>query len=409
MAPPAPIVMPKLGLTMTEGLLASWRVAPGDTVRPGDILFIVETEKIATEIEAQEEGRIGALVVPEGETVPVGTVVAEWEGLGGSRSPPQQEREAVQAAAVLQPDPAEALAQRPSGARIVATPLARRLARQNSVDLSRIAGSGPRGRIKAADVEAALAAAAARPVAQPLRAPAAAASRRPATAMEKVIARRLSLSKQTIPHFYVLAEADVTQLLSLREELNADKATARLSITHFIVAAVGRALAAMPDCNALWEDDEIVALAAGDVGLAVDGERGLLVPVLRDAGRLSLDEVGRGCADLVARARAGRLAAGELEGGAISVSNVGMFGASHLVPIVNPGQSAILGVAAEKAVFRPDAAGAPNLRREIGLTLSCDHRVLDGVRAARFLDHIVDLLAHPLRLLRSPSPDGSQS
>ena len=131
--------------------------------------------------------------------------------------------------------------------------------------------------------------------------------------------------------------------------------------------------------------------------------------MLHDAGRLSLDGVGRGCADLVARARAGRLAAGELEGGAISVSNVGMFGASHLVPIVNPGQSAILGVAAEKAVFRPDAAGAPSLRREIGLTLSCDHRVLDGVRAARFLDHIVDLLAHPLRLLRSPPSDGSQS
>lgn len=414
MVQPAPIVMPKLGLTMTEGLLASWRVGPGDAVRTGDILFIVETEKIATEIEAQQEGRIGALLVPEGETVAVGTVLAEWAGATSSEGAAPPEAAEAPAAPALRAS-APPAAPRTDG-RVVATPLARRIARLGGIDLGGIAGSGPRGRIKAADVEAALAAGAASPPPAAPSAPAAPsspagapASRRPATTVEKVIARRLSQSKQTIPHFYVLAEADVTRLLALREELNADQPGPRLSITHFIMAAVGRALVAMPDCNALWEDEEIVTLGASDVGLAVDSERGLLVPVLRDAGRLPLDAVGRGCADLVARARSGRLAADELAGGAISVSNVGMFGASHLVPIVNPGQSAILGVAAEKAVFRPDAAGAPSLRREIGLVLSCDHRILDGVRAARFLDHIVDLLAHPLRLLRGVSSGGSLS
>ncbi|MGO4263901.1 2-oxo acid dehydrogenase subunit E2, partial [Lysobacter sp. TAB13] len=185
--------------------------------------------------------------------------------------------------------------------------------------------------------------------------------------------------------------------LGLREELNGSSGHTRLSITHFIMAAVGRALVEMPACNLLWAEDEIIELASPDVGLAVDSERGLLVPVLREAGHLSLDAVADGCGDLVARARSGRLASAELEGGAISVSNVGMFGASHLVPIINPGQSAILGVAAQKPVFRPDANGLPCLRREVGLVLSCDHRVLDGVRAARFLDHIVNTLENPLQ------------
>lgn len=399
----APIVMPKLGLTMTEGLLASWRVGPGDTVATGDILFIVETEKIATEIEAQQGGSIGEILIPEGETVPVGTVLASWAGAGGAAQAKPADLAAgsdgrVKSDPLLRPSSTEAPV---NGGRLIATPLARRLARENGLDLASVAGSGPRGRIKQADVRAALAASASRvESAAPAASVRAAHRRRAASPVEKVVARRLTLSKQTIPHFYVHAEADISRLLALREELNGSGSHARLSITHFIMATVGRALAEMPACNVLWAEDEIIELASSDVGLAVDSERGLLVPMLRDAGSLGLDAVAEACGDLVARARAGRLASSELEGGAISVSNVGMFGASHLVPIINPGQSAILGVAAEKPVFRPDGNGQPSLRREVGLVLSCDHRVLDGVRAARFLDHIVNTLENPLRLLR---------
>ncbi|MBN9446656.1 MAG: 2-oxo acid dehydrogenase subunit E2 [Bosea sp.] len=417
MSASAAIVMPKLGLTMTEGLLASWRVGPGDTVATGDVLFVIETEKIATEIEAERAGRIGAILVPEGETAPVGATLATWadgEGVATSASAEASASSVPQAVPAAAPMPAAAPAveARPSGsgARIVATPLARRVARQNGVALDRVAGSGPHGRIKLKDVEATLAAA---PTASHVTGGAAArkadSQRRPATPVEQVVARRLSQAKQTIPHFYVLAEADITGLLAAREELNAAGGPQRLSITHVIMAAVGRALLAQPEINAIWDEGDIVTLAGSDVGMAVDSPRGLMVPVLRDAGAQHLDAVARGCAGLVSRARDGRLTTADCEGGAISVSNVGMYGASHLVSIINPGQSAILGVAAVKPVFRPDERGQPTLRQELGLVLSCDHRVIDGVRAARFLDLVVKTLEHPLPLLRQPAPQGSQT
>ncbi|CAN7348057.1 dihydrolipoamide acetyltransferase family protein [Bosea sp. LjRoot9] len=407
MSESAAIVMPKLGLTMTEGLLASWRVGPGDAVATGDVLFVIETEKIATEIEAEHAGRIGAILVPEGETVPVGAVLATWGDGTPEIDPATAKAETAPVAA--KPIPPSAPFAVPSSAigRIVSTPLARRIAKQNGLDLAGVTGSGPRGRIKLADVQAALAAKPASiVVARPVAArPAVSASRRPATSIEQVVARRLSQAKQTIPHFYVLAEADITQLLAIREDLNAAGGPVRLSITHFIMAAVGRALIAMPQANALWDEGDIVTLAGSDVGLAVDSPRGLVVPVLREAGRGHLDAVAADCAWIIGRARDGKLTAGDFEGGAISVSNVGMYGASHLVPIINPGQSAILGVAAAKPVFRPDLHGQPLLRREIGLVLSCDHRVLDGVRAAQFLDLIVNTLEHPLPLLRQPATE----
>ncbi len=411
MSESAAIVMPKLGLTMTEGLLALWRVGPGDTVATGDVLFVIETEKIATEIEAQHPGRIGAILVPEGETVPVGATLATWAdgttaAAATSAAPvatlAAEARPQAAPVAVREPEPARS----GTSARIVATPLARRVARQNGIALDRVAGSGPHGRIKLKDVEAALAAV---PAAGTSPARKAENQRRPATAVEQVVARRLSQAKQTIPHFYVLAEADITGLLAAREELNAAGSPQRLSITNFIMAAVGRALVAQPEINAVWDEGDIVTLAGSDVGMAVDSPRGLMVPVVRDAGAQHLDGVAQACAGLVAKAREGRLTTADCEGGAISVSNVGMYGASHLVSIINPGQSAILGVAAVKPVFRPNAQGQPTVRQELGLVLSCDHRVIDGVRAARFLDLVVKTLEQPLPLLRQPAPQGSQT
>jgi pyruvate dehydrogenase E2 component (dihydrolipoamide acetyltransferase) len=397
------IIMPKLGLTMTEGVVASWRVGPGDQVRNGDILFIVETEKIATEIEAQGDGRIETIEVAEGTTVPIGAVVATWTGkgaaqLGGDQSAPM--------AAPDQPAP-PSVAQAPhpapeSGGRIIATPLARRLARDADIALATVTGSGPRGRIKARDVETAIAARSAvtRPATPPRGEPAVEGDRRTASALEKTVARRMTEAKQAIPHFYVLAEADVTDLLKLREQLNAMEGFTRISINHLVVAAVGRAIMRMPEINVVWNDDAFVQLSGSDVGMAVDTPRGLLAPVIRDAGTLSLEALARAANATAERARAGQLLAGDLVGGAIAVSNVGMYGASHLVPIINPGQSAILGVAGIKPVFRPDDNEQPVLRREVGLVLSCDHRVLNGVAAARFLDCITDFLRNPLGLLR---------
>jgi pyruvate dehydrogenase E2 component (dihydrolipoamide acetyltransferase) len=409
----AAIVMPKLGLTMTEGLVASWRVGPGDRVKSGDVLFVVETEKVATDIEAQADGQIESIVTAEGETVAVGAVVATWTG-------PVAE---TATAPVSAPSPARSEVAAPAPAartsdweRVVATPHARKRARQGGVDLHDVKGSGPRGRINASDVEAAIVRVRESDAASPATARKAVsdaisqadssthrephASRRPASPIEKVVARRLTASKQEIPHFYVFANADVTRLLALREELNADADRPRLSITHFVIAAVARALAKRPEINVLWRDDEVVNLGQIDIGLAVDTERGLMAPVLRNLGRLGLDAIAAAATDLVRKARNGRLDTGELEGGAVSISNVGMYGASHLVPIINPRQSAVIGVAAVQPVFRPDESGAPKLCRELGLVFSGDHRVLDGVRAARFLDSVTHLLEHPLLLLR---------
>lgn len=382
--------MPKLGLTMTEGVVTSWQVGPGDQVRSGDVLFVVETEKIATEIEAEGDGRIETIEVPEGATVAVGAVVATWTS--GRSVRPQQGDDRVTAAS--RPDAR-------ATARMVATPLARRLARQAGIPLHAAKGTGPRGRIKAHDIEVlAAASTAANASDKPRERATEGTHRRAASMLEKVVARRMTEAKQTIPHFYLLAEADVTRLVAFREEANSMPEFARLSINHLVIATVGRAIVRMPEMNIVWDDGEFVQLSSSDIGMAVSTDRGLYAPVVRDAGRLPLETLSRTADEVTARARAGQLLPDELTGGAIAVSNVGMYGASHLVPIINPGQSALLGVGRIKEVFRPDAGGKPELRREIGLVLSCDHRVFDGVAAARFLNCITGLLEKPIALLR---------
>lgn len=394
MAESSPILMPKLGLTMTEGLLVSWNVKAGDSVHAGDLLFTVETDKISTDVEARADGEILSIMVQEGNTVSVGTPVALWTGpsfgADAGEDAPEAEVPAVSeiAAAVAAPPS--------TGIRILATPLARRRARQAGIDLASIAGSGGRGRIKAVDIS--------RAVEQGRTTTSAVApahrSRRPASAFERVVARRLTESKQNIPHFYVLTDVDITDLLRLREQLNRDATGVRISVNHFIVAALARSVAAYPDTNAVWTSDGIDSFDSVDIGIAVDSERGLVVPVLRGAERLGLDALAGQATALVVKARDGHLEAGDIEGGAFSVSNVGMFGATALVPIINPGQSAILGVGAPKDIFRPDERGQPRLARQLSLVLSCDHRVLDGVRAARLLDRVRELLESPARLIR---------
>lgn len=406
--------MPKLGLTMTEGALAEWTLAPGARFKAGDCVFVVENDKAATEIAAASDGVMGAPLVAVGETVPVGAVVGHWDD--GVPS----------IASVAVADPADSVA---TTARRPVTPFARRLARDHQVALADVTGSGPRGRVRASDVDAALKARTSVPTPTPAPAPSppaatasateanralaayrlqppapaapgtAAGRLQPFTGVQQATAARLTAAKQDIPHFYLAREAEVSCLLDLYAKLKDPQTEPRLTLNHFFVAAVGRALRALPELNRIWTPQGALLLDGSDVGVAVHTEYGLRVPLVRDAGRLSLIDLARRANTLAERARAGRLGADEMAGGAITVSNAGMHGLTSMTSIIVPGQSMILGVGSVRELLRPDARGQPALRREIALVLSLDHRVLDGVGGAALLSEIVDGLAHPTRLL----------
>ncbi|MCP1337247.1 dihydrolipoamide acetyltransferase family protein [Futiania mangrovi] len=402
------IVMPKLGLTMTEGLVTEWRVGPGDRFAPGDILLVIETEKIANEIEAEDAGEIAEILVGEGETVAVGTPLARLKAGGAAGTAKSEaapaETPSEKPTATEPKLAAAATAPRKEGERIIATPLARRIARQDGVDLAAVAGSGPRGRIKAEDVEAAKARQAST-AAMP-EGPAPEGERVAVTGAQATIVRRLTQSKQEIPHFYVAADADVGPLMALRAQVNAVGDWPRTTLTHWIVAAMGRALTEMPQMNRVWDDGHLVSLPRADVGLAVDTPRGLYVPVVRDAGHRSVGEIAVAAGALVEKARGGGLDAAAMAGGAITLSNVGTNAVRYLTPIINPGQAMILGAGAVGEVFRPDAEGRPVLKRELGLVLACDHRVINGMDGAAFLARVVELIGQPMRLLTVPAKEG---
>lgn len=217
------------------------------------------------------------------------------------------------------------------------------------------------------------------------------------------MARRLTAAKQDVPHFYLALEADVAALSTLRAKLN-QAGGPRLTLNDFIVAALGRALLDEPAANRVWIDHEMLQFDTSDVGVAVNTERGLFVPVVRDPGRQSLSEVAGQTRALVDRARAGRLGAAEMSGGAVTVSNAGMFNVTYMTPIITPGQAMTMGVGSVRQLFRPDAQGLPSLRSEIGLVLACDHRVLDGVSGLRFLNCVVRYLHRPGDLLAPREP-----
>ncbi|TNE36249.1 MAG: 2-oxo acid dehydrogenase subunit E2 [Alphaproteobacteria bacterium] len=413
MPPSSNLIMPKLGLTMTEGTISEWLLAPGDSFGKGDVVLVVETEKIANEIEAPAEGRLRDILVPAGETVEVGTAIAKWDI--GEAAPDIVPAE--QAAPATSGDGPEAMEKMPSAVsgaaaisaeekqpdisgRVIATPLARRIARQNGVELRGLDGSGPKGRIKAADVQAAIAK---REEGAILRqdktgAPAASLSRAP-TAYETVAARRLVESKRDIPHFYLSTEVDAGELLALRAELNAEGEMLRISINDLIIAAVARALRDNRRANSVWRENEIIELQAEDIGLAVNTDNGLFAPVLRNLGDAGIASVAKQARSLAEKARDGALSAEDLVGGATTVSNAGMFDVTYMSSIINPGQSSILGVGSIRQAFRPDEEGKPVLKQEMGLVLSCDHRILDGVSALAFLNSIKGYLEKPLRLL----------
>ncbi len=445
---PKTITMPALSPTMTEGTLASWSVKEGDEVAAGDVIAEIETDKATMEVEAVDEGRIARILVPAGsENVAVNTPIAilleegedesALEGFtpeagGGAVSAetplaetpapspapaPAQAGPASAQPAAVQPSPVAAspAAAAGSGARIFASPLARRMAEQAGLDLAAIKGSGPNGRIVKRDIEAALAAGKAAPAAaapapaETVAAPAAPAigeaapltddyEEVPLNNMRRTIARRLSESKQTVPHFYLSVDVELDKLLALRKDLNSRSDDYKISVNDFIVRASALALRKNPDVNAQWTDKAILRHRKVDISVAVAIDGGLITPIVRDADRKGLAEIANETKDLAARAREGKLMPEEYQGGTFSISNLGMFGIDQFVAVINPPQAAILAVGQgmQKAVVRDGAVAVATV---MSCTLSCDHRVFGGAEGAKFLQTFKGLIEDPVTML----------
>lgn len=407
------IVMPKFGLTMTEGLITAWHRKPGEMVKAGELLFEVETEKVTNEVEASVDGVLEEILFAEGSVVAVGLPIARLsDGVSGTVSTPKSAaagKDAPSARKLMAEYGVDRDSVEGSGRggrvmkadvlRVVATPLARRITRRDGIDLAGVTGSGPRGRIKAADVEA---------VRRTEPAPVSSAnSPLPPDPIRAATARRVQAAKRDIPHFYLTRHVDTRALNRLRADLNSAAAgRVKLSVTHLLVKAAGLALACHPALNRVWLPDGILALDSIGVGIVTETPQGLRIPVADGADGVPLDDLAEICTNLFGRARAGTLTSADVSGGAISISNVGMFGADTLTPIISPPQAMILGVGAEQRLFRPDAEGRPELVLEIVLTLAADHRLIDGADAARFLATLAGVLEEPLALLRPPRPSG---
>jgi pyruvate dehydrogenase E2 component (dihydrolipoamide acetyltransferase) len=434
---PTEILMPALSPTMEEGTLAKWLVKEGDTVSSGDLLAEIETDKATMEFEAVDEGIVGKILVAEGsEGVKVNTPIAvlledgeSADDIGETSAPADSkdaEKEAPKQSGAPAPTaatPAPAAPAASDGTRLFASPLARRIAADKGLDLSAISGSGPRGRIIKADVEGA--SASAKPAAAATAAPAAASAAPAAMAsgpsadtvakmyadrdyeevaldgMRKTIAARLTEAKQSIPHFYLRRDIKLDALLKFRGQLNKDLESrgVKLSVNDFIIKACALALQSVPDANAVWAGDRMLKLKPSDVAVAVAIEGGLFTPVLRDSEMKSLSALSAEMKDLAARARDRKLAPHEYQGGSFAISNLGMFGIDNFDAVINPPHGAILAVGAgvKKPVVGAD--GELSVATVMSVTLSVDHRVIDGALGAQLLQAIVDNLENPMVML----------
>jgi pyruvate dehydrogenase E2 component (dihydrolipoamide acetyltransferase) len=427
------ILMPALSPTMTEGKLAKWHVKEGDSVKSGQVVCEIETDKATMEVEAVDEGKVGRLVVAEGtEGVKVNAVIAVLleegetevpkDAAAPAAAPPAAKPAAAAAPAAAPapaaPKPASAAAPAPQpaaasgGARIFASPLAKRIAADKGLDLSRIKGSGPNGRIVKADVESAKPGA---PAAAPAAAPAPRAAppagaqpvfvapgdtRVPHTSIRKVIARRMLESKQTVPHFYLTVDLEIDALLAARQAINvvAEKRGSKVSVNDMMIKACAKALRDHPECNASWTEDEMIQYGAVDISVAVATDRGLITPIVRSADMKGLAQIATEMKDLAARAKTGKLKLEEFQGGGFTISNLGMFGIQNFSAIINPPQAMILavGVGEERAVVRK---GQMVVRNMMSCTLAVDHRVVDGAMGAQFLQTLRAYVEQPASML----------
>jgi pyruvate dehydrogenase E2 component (dihydrolipoamide acetyltransferase) len=445
------IVMPKMGDTMEEGKILSWHKQEGDTVEKGEAIAEIETEKVNIEAESFASGTLRKILVPAGQSVPVGAPIAlvgepseplpaEYGGAptstsasAGSPAPASQATAAPQQPAsqlVAQPQlvgvgtaaapgPNGHLAPAPGGERIFISPIARRIAQEHQLDVSRIQGTGPGGRIIREDVQAYLASTQAapqvmpevtpQPAAQPLApqplptaAPGEEVEAVPLTAIRKTIARRLQQSMQTAPHFYVTMSIDTTRLAEFRANANQYAETLpetiKISFNDLIVKAVALALARMPQINVSFDGERLLLKKHVNVGVAVALEQGLIVPVVRDADKRGLLDIARESRRLVEAARTGKLKPEEFQGGTFSVSNLGMYEVEEFTAVINPPESAILAVGA----IMPTPVvedGQVVVRDRMKVTLSIDHRAIDGAQAAQFLREVKRLLEQPMAMM----------
>jgi pyruvate dehydrogenase E2 component (dihydrolipoamide acetyltransferase) len=416
----AELTMPALSPTMEKGTLAKWLVKEGDAVRPGDLLAEIETDKATMEVEAADAGIIGKLLVAEGtEDVEVGAAIALFTADGDAPAAPSAAAPVAISAAPAQAPVAElavVMAERESppataapATAIKASPLARRIALAEGLDLTGIIGSGPRGKILKSDlgltpprsVAVPALAVAAGPAPQALPPPASVPFETvKLSGMRKTIARRLSEAKQSVPHFYLGLDLRLDDLLRTREELNASLATQhiKLSVNDFLIKALGIALERVPDANVQFAGDDLYRFARVDISMAVAVPGGLITPVIRDAANRRLSQIAVESRDLAERARAGKLAPEDYQGGTASISNLGMFGMKTIIPVINPPQSLILGVGAaeERAI---------SVNRELvvatmlSVTASFDHRAIDGAIGAEFLRTFKTIVENPIVML----------
>ncbi|PKB25466.1 pyruvate dehydrogenase E2 component (dihydrolipoamide acetyltransferase) [Novosphingobium kunmingense] len=420
---PIDIKMPALSPTMEEGTLAKWLVKVGDTVSSGDIMAEIETDKATMEFEAVDEGVITSITVPEGsEGVKVGTIIAtiagededasavpaQKTGATAAKTEPAAEAKAVSAPA---PTAAKAAAPATAGERVVASPLAKRIAEQNGVDLKTVKGSGPNGRIVKADVEGITAGSAA-----PVAAAAPAASAPAASApvpdfgvpyeaeklnnVRKTIARRLTEAKQTIPHIYLTVDVRLDALLKLRGELNKalEPDGVKLSVNDLLIKALGKALLRVPKCNVSFAGDELRKYGRADVSVAVAAPSGLITPIIVDAAGKGVAQISTEMKTLAGKAKDGKLQPHEYQGGTASLSNLGMFGIKQFEAVINPPQAMIMAVGAgEQRPFVVD--GALAIATVMSATGSFDHRAIDGADGAQLMQAFKDLVEAPLGLV----------
>jgi pyruvate dehydrogenase E2 component (dihydrolipoamide acetyltransferase) len=400
------ITMPKLSDTMLEGTLIKWHKKAGDKISVGDVIADVETDKATMEMEAFDDGIITELLIPEGGVVKVGQPIANLEG--GKKSAAKSSAPSAPAASTSAPAaPAAAkpkAAASTDGSRIKASPLAKKIALERGVDLSGVQGTGPGGRIVAADVPAtATAVRGTAPAAPRIEVPFSDAdTKTPLSGMRRTIAERLLASKTQIPHFYLTIEIDAAPLAKLRKDLNAAAeaaGTAKVTVNDFILLAAARAAKAHPKVNAAFAGDSIIEYASVNLSVAIAVEDGLITPVIRDAHNLSLREISGAVKDLAVRARSKKIKPEEYQGGTLTISNLGAFGIDSFYAIVNPPQAAILAVGAivKKPVVNAQDQIVAGQRMTIAL--SGDHRVVDGAAGAEFLATIRKSLESPTTLL----------
>jgi len=452
---PINILMPALSPTMEKGNLAKWLKKEGDKVKSGDVIAEIETDKATMEVEAVDEGTIAKILVPEGtQDVAVNDVIAVLAGDGEdlksatagaatappkaaaaaqppTSSPPAAAKPAAPPQAPAAPSPAPKPAAQAAAApgaqidgraRIFSSPLARRLAKEAGIEIARISGTGPHGRVIARDVEEAksgkgLKAPAAAPAAAPAIAPAMSDKQIlalfepgsyeivPHDGMRRTIAQRLTAAAQTIPHFYLTIDCDVARLLAAREEINAaapkdkeKKPLYKLSVNDFVIKAMAIALQQIPDCNVSWTESGMIKHKHSDVGVAVAMPGGLITPIIRKAEGKSLSTISNEMKDFAARARARKLKPEEYQGGTTSISNLGMYGINHFTAVINPPQSTILAVGAseERAVVRNGKIEAAPI---MSVTLSCDHRAIDGALGAELIGAFRTLIENPIMMM----------